>query len=176
MEQYINKLNDDELTEIGKLISNRVNTTLKNYFFEQDGRCVAEYRISNNPLKLNKNGQSQIYKLDLTLRDFYVEGLADNVYSIKFEKFLNKYYGYMIKRFGRDYAKDCYLFNRENAKEYVSFLIKSIEQKMSSLTGKELEECKEQIKELKQDYKIRMARIKFILNSHLISNAKKQLD
>jgi len=169
----VKKLSENDILDLGKTLTGKSSTRLKKYEFK-NGVLYADYRIDcNAPKGKSILERSKIYVVSAEFNDFGLDGTINSFYPLNKEKYFERFVGYMINRFGKDYAVELYNYHKQSIDE-IKNIAKSME--MASSVARDNPDVAsyfiEKSHNMKMDYEKKLAKLKELINENLHGNDK----
>ena len=173
MDNYITQLTEGEILSLGKVLTGKSSTRIKKYEFD-NGKLFVEYRVDRNaPKGTSVLERTKIYSVSAEIEDYGFEGLINSYYPLNIERYFERFVGFMIKKFGKEYAQNLYNHHKEIVDEIAD---------VSAFMMSKLDKIKQNPKvssvlhtkaiNLKADHSIELKRLRNLINENLLEDEK----
>lgn len=172
MENFITKLSDEEIGLLGKEIVKNKSLELIKLTRERNGFCTAEYKTTKRySTPLNIYDKTKVFKLNLDISDFEVNGLINTLITMEKQKTLDRFVSFMVAKFGREYATKCFYYHKEAMDIYYKNNAEFIKKEFAEYPAK----LEKELNDLQKSIKINLNHLKYVLNIALINKNEKEL-
>lgn len=169
----VKQLSENDILDLGKTLTGKSSTRLKKYEFK-NGVLYADYRIDcNAPKGKSVLEHSKVYSVQAEFNDYGLDGTINSFYPLNSQRYFERFVGYMINRFGKDYAVELYNYHKQSIDE-IKNITKSME--MASKVAKDYPDVsiylREKANNMQVDYGKKLTKLKTLINENLYGNDK----